>query len=323
MKKITVIIPFLNEEENLKLAEELLYKPLSATRFYYEIIFVNDGGTDNSEEVLKKIDTNKYPNFSSIIIRLSKNFGSHAAIFSGIKNSTGDYVTVLSGDFQDNATVIGKMYEESEKGFDIIFPLREISGQNFFVRMFSNLYASLIRKIAIKNYPNKNFDLFFINRKVADHVIETYEINTSLFLDIMNIGFRQSFIHYERENRKSGKSKWTFSKKVKLMIDSVIGFSYTPIRLVTIVGFVFLMTGIIWSLIIVLRKIFFNDIAQGWTLMSSILFLGFGITNLSLGIIAEYLWRTLDASRNRPLFIIDKIIELKKESGVNNITENN
>jgi len=310
MEKITVIIPFLNEEKNLRLVEELLYKPLSINNFKYEIIFVNDGGTDDSENVLKAIDPDKYPNISSKIIRLSKNFGSHAAIFSGIKISTGDYVTVLSGDFQDNASVINKMYDESQKGFDIVFPLREISGQNILVRMFSNMYATLIRKIAIKNYPNKNFDLFFINRKAADHVIETYEINTSLFLDIMNIGFRQSFIHYERENRKSGKSKWTFSKKVKLMIDSVIGFSYTPIRLVTLVGLIFLMTGIIWSLIIVLRKILFNDIAQGWTLMSSILFLGFGITNLSLGIIAEYLWRTLDASRNRPLYIIDEIIEL-------------
>ncbi|HMS32623.1 MAG TPA: glycosyltransferase [Ignavibacteria bacterium] len=313
MKKITVIIPFLNEEENLKLAEELLYKPLSVTDFSYEILFVNDGGTDGSEEVLKKIDTVNYPNIESRIIRLSKNFGSHAAIFSGITNSTGDYVTILSGDFQDNASVIGKMYEESQKGFDIIFPLREVSGQNIFVRLFSNLYASLIRKIAIRNYPNKNFDLFFINRKVADHVIETYEINTSLFLDIMNIGFRQSYIHYERENRKSGKSKWTFSKKLKLMTDSVIGFSYTPIRLVTLTGFILLMTGIVWSLIIVMRKIFFNDIAQGWTLMSSILFLGFGITNLSLGIIAEYLWRTLDAARNRPLYIIDEIVELNKD----------
>lgn len=314
MEKITVIIPFLNEEENLKLAEDFLYIPLSETEFEYELIFVNDGGTDNSEDVLKKIDTSKYPNINSKIIRLSKNFGSHAAIFSGIKISTGDYVTVLSGDFQDNVSVISKMHEESLKGFDIIFPLREVSGQNIFVRMFSGMYASLIRKIAIKNYPDKNFDLFFINRKVADHVMETYELNTSLFLDIMNLGFRQSYIHYERENRKSGKSKWTLSKKIKLMVDSVVGFSYTPIRLVTIIGFIFLFTGIIWSLIIVLRKILFNDVAQGWTLMSSILFLGFGITNLSLGIIAEYLWRTLHAARNKPVYIIDEIIDLNKGS---------
>lgn len=101
------------------------------------------------------------------------------------------------------------------------------------------------------------------------------------------------------------------------MIDSVIGFSYTPIRLVTLTGFILLMTGIVWSLIIVMRKIFFNDIAQGWTLMSSILFLGFGITNLSLGIIAEYLWRTLDASRNRPLYIIDEIVDLNKDNKPN------
>lgn len=319
MTKITIIIPFLNEAENLKLSEELLYIPLSKdTNKSYEIIFVNDGSSDNSDEVLENIDTEKFPNISSRLIKLSKNFGSHAAIFSGIKNSTGDYVTVLSGDFQDNVTIVEKMYEESQKGFDIVFPLRSISGQNFIARITSNLYASLIRKIAIKNYPDSNFDLFFINRKVADKVSETYEINTSIFLDIMNKGYKQTFINYQRESRKSGKSKWTFSKRVKLAVDSIVGFSYAPIRLVTLIGIIFLVIGIIWSVIIVLRKIFLQDIAEGWTLMSSILLLGFGITNLSIGIIAEYLWRTLDASRKRPVYIIDEITELNKLNKNNN-----
>ncbi|MBP9191364.1 MAG: glycosyltransferase [Ignavibacteria bacterium] len=314
MTKISVIIPFLNEADNLKLSEKLLFAPLSEDcEKSYEIIYVDDGSTDNSEEVLKSIDAMRYSNIETRLIKLSKNFGSHAAIFSGLKNSTGDYVTVLSGDFQDNVSVIEEMYEETKKGYDIVFPLRSTSGQNFITRIFSNLYASLIRKIAIKNYPDSNFDLFFINRKVADKVSETYEINTSIFLDIMNKGYRQSFINYERENRKSGKSKWTFSKRVKLMVDSIVGFSYAPIRLVTLIGVLFLAIGIIWSVIIILRKIFMQDVTEGWTLMSSILFLGFGITNLSIGIIAEYLWRTLDASRKRPVYIIDEITELSQQ----------
>jgi dolichol-phosphate mannosyltransferase len=314
MVKISIIIPFLNEEDNLKLSDEYLFKPLSETdNFEYEIIFVDDGSSDSSEKVLKEIKLEQYKNISSKIIRLSKNFGSHAAIFSGIRESTGDYVTVLSGDFQDNVYIVNQMYNEAIKGYDIVFPLRQISGQNIFVVAFSNMYASLMRRIAIKDFPNKNFDLFFINRKVADKVIETYEVNTSLFLDIMNKGFRQSFINYERENRKSGKSKWTFSKKVKLLVDSIVGFSYAPIRLVTLLGIILLTTGLIWSLIIVVRKLLFNDVTQGWTLMSIILFLGFGITNLSIGIIAEYLWRTLDASRKKPLYIVDEIIDLKKK----------
>ena len=320
MTKISIIIPFLNEAENLKLSEKLLFAPLSEDdKKSYEIIFVDDGSTDNSDEVLKSIDTEMYPNIESMLIKLSKNFGSHAAIFSGLKNSTGDYVTILSGDFQDNVSVIEKMYAEIQKGYDIVFPLRSTSGQNFISRVFSNLYASLIRKIAIKNYPDSNFDLFFINRKVAEKVSETYEINTSIFLDIMNKGYRQSFINYQRENRKSGKSKWTFSKRVKLMVDSIVGFSYAPIRLVTLIGILFLAIGIIWSVVIILRKIFMQDVAEGWTLMSSILFLGFGITNLSIGIIAEYLWRTLDASRKRPVYIIDEITELSNHKNKDNL----
>lgn len=314
MTKISIIIPFLNEAENLKLSEKLLYMPLSEDKNKtYEILFVDDGSTDNPDKVLRNIDSEKYPNITSRLIKLSKNFGSHAAIYSGIKNSTGDFVTVLSGDFQDNVSVVEQMHIESQKGYDIVFPLRSSTGQNFLKRMFSNLYAALIRKIAIKNYPDSNFDLFFINRKVADKVSETFEVNTSIFLDIMNKGYKQSFVNYKRENRKTGKSKWTLSKRIKLAVDSIVGFSYAPIRFVTLIGILFLMIGIIWSIVIVLRKIFFQDITEGWTMMSSILFLGFGITNLSIGIIAEYLWRTLDASRKRPAYIIDEIIELNNK----------
>ena len=112
-----------------------------------------------------------------------------------------------------------------------------------------------------------------------------------------------------KRERAHGKSKWTLAKKIKLVIDSFVSFSFAPIRLVSICGFIFFFIGLIWSSYLIFRKFAYDDLLQGWPTLISILLLGFGITNISLGIVAEYLWRTLDASRNRPAFIIDQILK--------------
>jgi polyisoprenyl-phosphate glycosyltransferase len=181
---------------------------------------------------------------------------------------------------------------------------------SFFERQFSKFYSKLMQKYVNKRYPAKGFDVVLFNRKVAEAVNKNVEANSSIFLQILNLGFRQDFVEYQKAARKEGKSKWTIAKKVKLLIDSFVGFSFAPIRLVSIIGILFFIAGMIWSAYIVFRKLVFDDLASGWPALMSILMIGFGITNISLGIIAEYLWRTLDASRKRPVFIIDEVKEI-------------
>ena len=179
-------------------------------------------------------------------------------------------------------------------------------------KMFSKFYAYLMKKFAFKNFPEKGFDIVMFNKKVAAEVNRNVEANSSIFLQILGMGFRQTNITYKKRERKTGVSKWTLSKKIKLFIDSFVAFSYAPIRFVTIVGIIFFFVGIFWTGYIIVRKFVFQDLAAGWPALMSILMIGFGITNISLGIIAEYLWRTLDASRKRQVFIIDEIKELNK-----------
>jgi dolichol-phosphate mannosyltransferase len=167
-----------------------------------------------------------------------------------------------------------------------------------------------MKKYAFSNFPEKGFDIVMFNKKVASQVKNNVEANSSIFLQILGMGFRQASISYKKRERKTGVSKWTISKKIKLFIDSFVAFSYAPIRMVTIIGIAMFFIGIIWTIYIVTRKLLYHDLASGWPALMSILMVGFGITNISLGIIAEYLWRTLDASRRRPVFIIDKIVEL-------------
>jgi dolichol-phosphate mannosyltransferase len=134
-----------------------------------------------------------------------------------------------------------------------------------------------------------------------------------LFLQILSLGFEQDKVEYNKLERKNGKSKWTINKKIKLLVDSFVSFSYAPIRLVTLVGITLFLGGLLFSGYLLLRNLLFHDLVSGWTLLMTVLSLGFGITNISLGIIAEYLWRTFDVVKGTTAFVIDEIIEIKNE----------
>jgi glycosyltransferase involved in cell wall biosynthesis len=305
---ISIIIPFLNESGNIpSLIEEINKFSSSNNTLIIEVIFVNDGSTDDSIEILKSYKLNT---FSSKIISFSKNFGSHAALRAGILNSNGDFITFMYADLQDPIDLISELYLKCKLGFDICWAKRSNVTISKFDKLFSLFYSRLMKKFATSLYPENGFDIVMFNEKVKEQLNYSIQANSSIFLQILTLGFNQTEILYEKVERKVGKSKWSIKKKIKLFIDSFVSFSYAPIKLVSITGFLFFFTGILWTFYIILRKLVINDLPEGWPALTSILLIGFGITNISLGIIAEYLWRTLDETRKRPVFIIDEIIKL-------------
>ena len=307
---ITIIIPFLNEEENIeRLAAGLTTFIESRPDLNFEVILVNDGSTDDSVNMIRRT---KFPQHTRLI-SLSQNFGSHAALRAGILHAKGKYITFVYADLQDPIGNITLMYDKIVNGNDIVWAHRAGTENSFFERTFSRFYSMLMKKYVNRRYPPKGFDVVMFNQKVAAELNKNIEANSSIFLQVLNMGFMQDFVEYQKKARKAGKSKWTLAKKIKLFIDSFVAFSFVPIRLVSYIGILFFIVGIIWTIYIVLRKILYDDLAPTWPALVSILMIGFGITNISLGIIAEYLWRTLDASRKRPVFIIDKIIELEEK----------
>jgi polyisoprenyl-phosphate glycosyltransferase len=305
---ITVIIPFLNEYESIPALVDRLNEFFAQQKdMRTEIIFVNDGSTDRSAERLAEM---KHTAYSAKVISFSQNFGTHAALRAGMLHAKGEYVTFLYADLQDPIDNVTRMYAKAKEGNDIVWAYRNGGQQSFFEKQFSRFYSRMMKKYVSKRYPTKGFDVILFNRKVVTVINNNVEANSSVFLQVLTMGFRQDSIEYVKVARKAGKSKWTISKKIKLFIDSFVAFSYAPIRFVTIVGISFFVIGVLWTTYIIIRKIFFQDLAAGWPALMSILMIGFGITNISLGIIAEYLWRTLDASRKRPVFIIDEVKEL-------------
>ena len=306
---ISIILPFLNESNNIQCLTLELNGFISVhKKIKFEVIFVDDGSIDNSIELLQKSKLK----FDAKIIKLSKNFGSHIALRAGIKNALGKYITFLYADLQDPPSLITEMYAKCISGYDIVWAERKIDNLNFIPKILSSLYALLMRKFVDKKFPSKGFDIVMFNDKIANELNRNIESNSSIFLQILTMGFKQDSITYQKLKRKSGKSKWTLSKKIKVFIDSFVAFSYAPIRFVSFIGFLFSISGLIFMIYIIIRKIIFENVASGWPALISILMIGFGITNISLGIIAEYLWRALDVSRKRSVYVIDKLYEIRK-----------
>ena len=305
---ISLIIPCFNEEDCIeKLVEKLTQYFSEWNEIKLEVVFVDDGSIDNTVSLLKKMEFKK---FDAKIIKLSKNFGSHAAINAGIEHSQGEFVTFFPADLQYSLELIHQLYDKSKEGFDIVLAERQNQKVKFHQKLVSRIYAGLMRKFITKNYPKNGFDIVMFNQKVREEITYKLERNSSIMLQILTLGFKQASIACERKLRLEGKSKWTLSKKIKLIIDSFVSFSYLPIRLMTILGITIAFLGFSWAFYIIIRAVTLNDLDQGWPTLISVLMIGFGLTNVSLGIIAEYLWRTLDVSRGRKLFIVDDIIKL-------------
>lgn len=306
--KLSVIVPVLNEEENIDLLIAQLNDFFNQRSCYSpEVIFVNDGSTDQTGEKLKE---GNHLSYTAKVISFSKNFGSHAALRAGIQQASGDYITFMYADLQDPLELIDALVAEivARKG-EICWAYRNSTETSRTEKLFSKGYAYLMQKYAVSNFPGNGFDIVMFSKQVQNCLNNNIESNSSLFIQILSLGFKQCAITYLKRARQVGKSKWTVAKKIKLLIDSFVAFSFAPIRLVSLIGIIFFLLGLMWTSYIVFRKIFFDDLASGWPALISILMLGFGITNISLGIIAEYIWRTLDASRKRPVFVIEETFE--------------
>jgi dolichol-phosphate mannosyltransferase len=301
---ISVIIPFLNESDNINDLCRCLEEYAEKTLYNLELVFVDDGSKDKSVELLKAYEF-KYT--KAKIISLSKNYGSHSAIRAGVSKATSDICMFFSADLQEPVELIDMLYRRLKEGYDLVCAQKREVKVSFFEKAFSRSYASLIKKYAVKNFPLGGVNNIMFNKKIKDNLNKHIEANSSIFLQIIDMGYKMSIVDCDYNERKKGKSKWTLGKKVKLLIDSFVAFSFFPIRMVSTLGIILSILGVVFGLLIIIAKIFsLVTFSLGWPTLISILLFGFGATNISLGIIAEYLWRAYDSSRGRPVFIINE-----------------
>jgi dolichol-phosphate mannosyltransferase len=200
------------------------------------------------------------------------------------------------------------MYDYWEKGVKLVLANRETREDKFFDRAFASFYHRLIRRFAISNMPSGGFDFCLFDKKLRDEVVAIDEKNTNTLFLLVWLKYDFVSIPYTREKRTIGKSRWTLKKKFKLVVDSFVAFSYFPIRLISVSGLVLGFLSIIYAIVILCLKLSGHIEIKGWATMLVLFLFVSAFQMIAIGIIGEYLWRNLEASRKRPTYVIDEAI---------------
>lgn len=302
--KLSIVIPvYYNEDNLIPLYKDMKKKVLSKIGYEYELVFVNDGSKDKSLEVLKRLAAEDE---NIKVISLSRNFGSHAAILCGLTHSTGDCAVVKAADLQEPSELILEMVDSWKKGNNVVLAVRSGRDESKSQSLFANLYYWLVRKAALPNMPKGGFDVYLLDRKAIDVLGKLDEKNSALTGQILWSGFKTDIVYYHRLAREIGESKWTLKKKIRLVMDTLFSFSTLPITVVLGIGTASFFGAIVWALIVLVSKLTGLIQVSGWTTLFIFNLFSFGIIMLTLGVLGEYLWRTFDASRNRPPYIIEE-----------------
>lgn len=309
--KVSLVIPVYYNEENLRpLYADLKEKFISKINYDYEIVMVNDGSKDKSYEVMKELSLEDK---NIKIISLSRNFGSHAAILCGISHCTGDCAVIKAADLQEPTELILEMVESWEKGNNVVLAVREGRDESRKQTFFANFYYKLVQKTALPEMPDQGFDVYLIDRKVITVLENLDERNSALTGQILWSGFKTGKVYYHRLARDIGESKWTLKKKIRLVMDTLFSFTSLPITVVLYSGVMSILIAVIWAIVVGISKLVGDINVSGWTTLFIFNLFSFGVTMMTLGILGEYLWRTFDASRNRPPYIIEEENKLEDE----------
>jgi len=304
---LSVVIPVYRNEGSIPdLIAALSEVALKAQQDYgcpVEVVFVVDGSPDNCHTLLAE-HLPKAP-FASQLLLHSRNFGSFAAIRSGLAAAQGEFFAVISADLQEPPELTLQFLEKLKTGdYDVVVGCRENRQDPLFSRLSSNLFWKLYKRFVIRDIPEKGVDVFGCDRAFRDQLLQLSEANSSLVGQIFWLGFRRGEVLYERRERRHGKSAWTFKRKFNYLLDSIFSFTDLPVKLLTLFGVIGVTASLLLALIIFVAKAYGDISVPGYTAtVLTVIFFG-GLNSLGIGIIGTYAWRAFENTKNRPLSIV-------------------
>jgi len=310
---LSIVIPVFNEEDVIPaLVDRLRSCTDRLAPLVTEIILVDDHSSDRSPELLREISRGD-PRFR--YARLAKNSGSHIAILAGLGQARGDCAVFLAADLQDPPELILQMLDLWRSGHHIVWAVREErAGVSKLDVLLSNTFYGLLNFLGEVNLPPRGSDFALLDRKAVDALLQSAGSDPSLGGEIARLGFSSAQISYTKERRAAGRSKWTLKRKLKAFADAFVSFSYAPLRAMSYLGILFSLLGFLYALAVIVMRLMTRTPVPGWSsLIVVVLVLG-GVQMMMLGILGEYLWRTLEAARQRPSYFLEETSEADTEA---------
>lgn len=297
---LSLVIPIFNEEDNIPLLFERVVGSLKSWTDNFEIIAVNDGSSDSTLELLLQCHE-KDQRFK--VLDLSRNFGHQAAILAGMTEAEGDFIAVIDGDLQDPPEILEQFYNKAIEGYDVVYAIRKKRKEGWIKKTMYFLFYRFLDRITNIKIPLDSGDFGLISRRVRDEILNATE--HSLFIRGIRswVGFKQTGLEYERDKRNAGEPKFTFKKLFKLAYNGVFSFSDFPVRILTTIGFYLILVSIGYTIYSLVRY-YQGNAPTGFTTLAIAIFFFGSVQIFTVGIVGEYVLRTYNESRNRPIYIV-------------------
>lgn len=300
--QINIVVPLHNEEIVFDKLIERLQQVMNKCPLSVEVIIVDDGSTDNTPLKMRELSL-KNNKFQSVF--LSRNFGHQIALSAGIKyaNCT-EALLIIDGDLQDPPELLEEFYTYLQKGYDVVYAIRKNRKEGFFKKLSYKLFYLILKKISYIDIPLDSGDFSLISVKVVKQLNQMPE--ESRYLRGMRswVGFSQIGVEYEREKREFGESKYTLVRLIKLAYNGIFNFSEFPIKFITSLGLLTILVSVIYLIYVIINKIFYGGVPQGFTALLFIIVLFGGIQLLAIGLIGEYVLRIFFQVKKRPLYVL-------------------
>ncbi|TFE25845.1 glycosyltransferase [Cohnella luojiensis] len=300
-----------NEEEVIEVTYRRLKVVLDTLGETYEIVFVNDGSRDGTSDIVRgmcKADP------TVKLIEFSRNFGHQIAVTAGMDHSSGRTVVLIDADLQDPPELILDMVARWREGYDVVYGKRiERKGESWFKKMTAAMFYRLLRTMTSVNIPVDTGDFRLMDRKVCDALTSMRERSRFIRGMVSWAGFKQTSVDYVREERFAGETKYPLRKMIRLSLDAMTSFSTKPLKIASVLGFVLSAAGFVYLFVVLYQRFFTDTTTQGWTSLIAINLLFNGITLSLLGVLGEYIGRTYEESKGRPLYLVSEAINFSDE----------
>lgn len=301
-KTLSVVIPVFNEEPVIERTYQRLHAVMEDMPYYYELLFVDDGSTDRSLEILEGIadgDDRVH------IVSFSRNFGHQAAVMAGIEYAVGDAVVLIDADLQDPPEVIPQMVEKWREGYDVVYGKRtKRKGESVFKKVTAHVFYRFLRSMTDTDIPADTGDFRLMDKRVCEWMRLLREKRPFVRGLVRWVGFRQTFVAYVREERAAGETKYPLKKMLALATDGIFSFSYKPLKLAGYAGFALSFASFVYLIVVICQRLFGQQTQPGWASLMAIILFSNGIILIMLGILGEYLGRIYEEVKDRPLYIV-------------------